>query len=85
MPDRKLGNHVFNFNPNSNGSESLVLTTTAFANGDPGGVYLNQELTLQSYSNSASINLMGTLLTPEALRRLANELESFMNRAKLET
>lgn len=85
MADKKLGTHVFNFNPRNNGGESLTLTTTAFANGDPGGVYLNQELTLQSYCNSASFNLVGTTLEPAILRKLADQLEAFMNKAKSET
>ena len=45
------------------------------------GVFVNQELTLQSYCNSATFELIGSPFTPELLRQLANELES--NRVKL--
>lgn len=73
------------------GGESLLLTTKIFSNGDPikikngkivSGIYLNQELTLQSYSNSASFNLVGTVFTPSILRRMADELEKEINSIK---
>lgn len=67
--------HCFNFSPNDNGGESVTLVTKFIDNGD-GDVFLNQELTMQFYCNSASFQLIGTTLTPENLRRLANELES---------
>jgi hypothetical protein len=74
-----LATHVYNFSPNENGGESLLLITKFIANGDPitknEGVYLNQELTLNSYGNSATITLCGTNLSPKKLRKLANELE----------
>lgn len=85
MSDRKLGVHSFNFNERDNGGESLILDTTAFANGDPGGVYLNQRLTLHSYCNAASFEFIGTNLTPEVLRRLADGLEQFIEQCKLST
>lgn len=75
MEDFNGKKHVFNLTPGTNGGESLTLTTTFHDNGD-GEYYTNQELTLQSYQNSASINLCGASLTPENLRRLATELES---------
>ncbi len=52
------------------GGEALVLTTKFFDNG-----YINQELTLQSYGNSATFNLCGTVFDPETLRRIADEIE----------
>ena len=71
-----LDRHVFVFNPSNNGGESLCLTTEFYSNGDPGeaGIYTNQEFTLSSYFNSASFNFLGQM-TPENLRRLADELE----------
>jgi hypothetical protein len=80
--DKELETHVFVFNPGDNGGESLRLTTKVFSNGDEvePGLYTNQELTLQSYSNSASIQLFGVAITPDNLRRLANELDSLMAR-----
>ena len=81
MLDAKfLKRHVFLFNKEDNGGESLILTTDFFDNGDaaaglPDGIYTNQELALQSYGNSASFNLCGAALTPALLRQLANELD----------
>jgi hypothetical protein len=78
--DKTLGKHTFAFNPNDNGGEALVLTTEFVDNGDRekdgSSIFLNQELTLHSYCNSASFNLSGAALTPDNLRKLANELES---------
>lgn len=81
--DTELARVSFNFDKTLNGGESLILTTTYIANGDPitknGGVYTNQTLTLYSYGNSASFNLYSATITPEALRELANKLESARN------
>jgi hypothetical protein len=80
----ELARHVFNFSPRENGGESLLLTTIFRDNGDYAagiehGVFLNQELTLCSYGNSASFNLCGINLTPKNLRKLADELEAIEN------
>lgn len=79
-----LKRHVFTFNPKDNSGESLSLVTNFIANGDKitknEGVYINQELTLQSYCNACSFNLIGAAITPEVLRQLANELESERNK-----
>lgn len=76
--------HVFVFNPKDNSGESLSLVTEFFDNGDctEDSIYTNQTLSLQSYCNSALFSLLGASLTPENLRRLANELESAMIKAK---
>lgn len=71
----KIKTHSFVFNPGDNGGESLMLTTVFVPNGDPGVVCPEQTLTLQSYCNSASFNLVGAPMTPDILRQLANELE----------
>lgn len=78
MSNKPIKRHVFEFNPEDNGGESLTLTTEFFDNGDgpPNGIYCTQELTLQSYCNSASFNLCGTRLDPDILRKLADQLEN---------
>jgi hypothetical protein len=76
MPDKLLATHTFCFNKHDNGGESLVLKTEIYANGDPGGIFWNQILTLHSYCNSASLTLCGASLTPDVLRDLANQLEN---------
>lgn len=85
MQDTEISRHVFSFD-NNNGGESLTLLTMFRDNGDAaagleGGVYINQELTLNSYCNSATFTLCGTTLNPENLRRLANEIERGYNAA----
>lgn len=86
MEDKILKRHSFCFNNDDNGGESVTLTTTYVANGDPithdDGIYVNQELELQSYSNSVSLNLTNFMFSPEKLRQLANELESARNSIK---
>ena len=83
--DELLARHCFAFNQKDNGGEQVTLTTKFIANGDKDGVFLNQEISLQSYCNSAQINLCGAFLTPEILRELANQLESEMIKARLKT
>ena len=82
--DKNIGRHVFVFNPKDNGGESLCLVTEFFDNGDDPktGIYTNQKLSLQSYCNSAEFQLIGAALTPDNLRKLANELESELIKAK---
>lgn len=86
MSDKVLHRDCFVFNKKDNGGESLSLTTSWIDNGDDigpecDGIYLNQELSLQSYSNSASFNLCGAIITPSILRDLANKLEQGYNKA----
>ena len=87
MQDKILKTHSFLIDPNENGGESLVLTTKFIGNGDPvtdkDGVFVNQELTLNSFCNSATFTLCGTTFTPERLRQLANELETARNAIKV--
>lgn len=82
--DKNVGKHVFVFNPTDASAESLCLMTDFLDNGDrPNpGVYTNQRLILQSNCNSAEFQLVGAALTPESLRKLANELESELIKAK---
>jgi len=73
-----LKSHVFDFTPEINSGEGLILETKYYDNGDgiPDGLYWEQELTLQSYGNSATFTLTD-VLTPTKLRKLADELEAF--------
>lgn len=80
-----VGRSVFSFNPKDNGGEQLILTTTFIANGDENGVFMNQELSLQSYCNSASFSLCGAIMTPDLLRELANQLDAELIKAKAKT
>jgi len=82
MTDKLLGSHFFCFNEHDSGSEALTLTTKMYANGDPDGIYFNQELSLQSNCNVAIFQLYGASITPDLLRKLANELEVVYNKAK---
>ncbi len=78
--NKELLYHLFTFNKGTNGGEQLILITKFFDNGDgpPDGVYTNQELVLNSYSNTTSFSFSDSPFTPETLRKLANELESAM-------
>ncbi len=85
MKDKQLSQHIFNLSPKENGGEGLTLSTVFYHNGDPDGIYVNQELTLQSYGNSATFNLCGSPLLPDMLRKLANQLDDEMMLAKRAT
>lgn len=69
--------NCFVFNNDDNGGESLSLTTFKHVDDryPTAGAYITQELTLQSYGNSASFNI-GYFFTPENLRKLADALDS---------
>jgi len=76
MKYKEIGRHSFPFNKQDNGGEQLILTTIAYQYED-GTVFTNQEISLQSYGNSASINLFSAGLDSQILRLLANELDEF--------
>lgn len=83
--DKKLGEHTFVFDLQTptgwpSGGNTLSLLTEYFDNGDgiPKGVYINQQLIMQSYGNRAIMTLCGASIEPEHLRRLANELDAVM-------
>jgi hypothetical protein len=81
--DKLLHREVVVFNKHDNGGEQLSITIDYFDNGDaahglPNGIYNNQELSLQSYSNAASFKLTSGF-TPENLRELANIMERGYN------
>lgn len=73
----------YNFNPDFNGGETLYIETNYVDNEDPNddNVILNQKIVLCSYTNEASLNLFGAILTPSKLRELANTIERDMIRA----
>lgn len=77
-----ISTHHFTFNPSDNGGESLVLQTSFISSGD-GGVYLEQKLQLNSYTNSATFNLAGATMTSSMLRQLADEIETAENDARI--
>ena len=79
--NRQLTRHCFVFNPRDNGGEQLTLNTVFVDNGDDEPI-MNQRLTLQSYCNGAHFELSGVTITPESLRKLANELESKLVEAR---
>ena len=86
---KELGKHSFTFGK-ENGGEALVLTTDFYCYTDKDGkfedeVITSQKLTLHSYCNAATFELIGIQLRPEALRQLANELESFSLQTKNRT
>lgn len=60
---------VFEVPPHNNGGESLIITTKKDDR------FLVQEITLQSYGNSASFDLCINVLTPTILREFADALE----------
>lgn len=84
MRDKVYQTHIAILNPNSNGGEAVYVTTHFVGNGDPitdkEGIYLQQEINLESYSNEACIRLFGAYFTPEFLRNWANELEQVRNK-----
>ncbi len=64
--------NTFVFNPEDNGGESLSVTTKIVES--RGDRIPLQKISLQSYCNSASVNI-NFHLTPDKLRQMANELE----------
>lgn len=76
MKENKLiHRHYFNFSPKENGGECFSLVTEFFDNGDEkDNIYINQTFSLNSYCNCAQILLCGIQITPQILRKLADEL-----------
>lgn len=78
-PDINSPLHTIDYrlSPNTFGDESLFIKIMYSTNGDKGikSILLNQEITLNSNINSATIHLCGSPLDPKTLRDLANELE----------
>jgi hypothetical protein len=72
---------TFTFNPEANSGESLSLTTKFIDNGY-GELYAINEITLQSYCNSATFTLHNVGISPEICRLLARSLEMGLETAK---
>lgn len=79
--DKPVARHVFILNDHDNGGEQVSFATNIFLNED-GDPYYNQEITLHSYCNSASMLLVGAQVGPAQLRELANQLEEATLKAK---
>lgn len=60
----------YSFTPHNNGGEQLSFSTKT------DGVSVVHEISLQSYSNSASFTITDEI-TPNQLRELADQLEDF--------
>lgn len=79
-----IGKHYFTVNENDNGGEHVCIDTDIYDNGDKeNNIFLNTRITVNSYSNGASISLCGSPLTPEILRKLANELDKAIATAQV--
>jgi len=86
--DKKhLARHVFTFNEKDNGGEAFSLVTDFWDNGDGvfRGLNTTQQLELNSYHNAAKFHLGGVEITPEKLRKLADELDTVIAQIKTET
>jgi len=79
VENKPILREVFRFNHDENGGEALILTTEYFVNDTI--IEMRQELSLQSYGRSASINLGINELTPYLLRVLADHLENGKRKA----
>ena len=78
-----IGKHSFYFN-NNKGGDHVCIDTDIYDNGDKeNNIFLNTTITLGSYANSASISLCGSPMTPEILRKLANELDKVIATAQV--
>lgn len=65
--------HTFVFNPKENGGQRLSLVTTFDKWGVP-----SQTIELHSYGNCAQMILGGAILNGENLRKLADEIDQFL-------
>lgn len=74
--EQPIHSHYVEIGAHSNSGEALMLRTEWFSNGDEdGGLFMNQQITLHSYSNSASFSLGSKILDPGTLRWLADQIE----------
>lgn len=65
---------VHTVNPKDNGGEHITITTNVYKNED-GSKYTDHVIGLESYCNSVSLNLCGAQITPQFLRKMAEDLE----------
>ena len=76
---KHLKTHTFVFDKDI--GEELSLITKVYDNGD-GELFTNQELSLQAECSSASLNLFSIEITPEILRKLADELDETISNCR---
>lgn len=92
MSEKLIKTHTFIFNPGENGGEQLRLVTKFYHNGetikngrpDPKGIFINQELILESYCNKASLSLFGSAISADRFEKLARALREAEHEAELE-
>lgn len=74
-PDNQLFKTlVHTVNPTDTGGEHITITTKVYKNED-GSKYTEQVIGLESYCNSVSMHLHGAQITPQFLRKMADDLE----------
>lgn len=84
-----ISTHNIEVPPHINSGESLTIKTELIDNGDfkklgrDENIIINQEITLNSYGNSVTLNLSTSVLTPTFLRELANQLDVEIAKAKV--
>jgi len=73
---KEVGRDVFVFNPQDNSGEELILTTIFCDNGDEtNNIYTVQELMLTSSYSRSLFLLYGSSITPDMLRKAADQME----------
>lgn len=82
MDTERLSEVYMILNPESNGGEQVSIVVEIFDNGDydANSTYTLGKVSIQSYGNSASMSLPN--ITPELLRKFADELETEIAKAK---
>lgn len=76
---------TFVINPGENGGEKVFLTTTILKGKYSLEPWLEQEITMNSYCNSATFTFCGAVLTPDILRKMADQIEELEKNFDKET
>jgi len=63
-------------NPNDNGGEQCYIITKIGEDENNVNTINSQEIHLNSYCNSVQLNLFTAILTPEFLRKMADDIEA---------
>ena len=80
MAEKEVAKTTVSFNPLNDGTQ-LTLTTRLYNNDVAGVFYTLQEIDISNFGDGSNINIaLGgyTQLTPDVLRKMANELEKFL-------
>jgi len=80
MTEQFIKNVVSCPNPEDNGGESVLFTTTVITDEDV--VCLESEIMLMSYGNCCAMTLGSANLSPKFLRNMADDIEKAVNEAK---